>query len=384
MARSLLVAGLAFGDESKGATVDALCREFPVDLVIRYNGGCQAQHAVVLPDGTTHTFSQFGAGMLANEQVCTYLSRYVLVEPLAMLREASALQPLIPDIWDRVSVDARAPIVTPLHRQLNRLRERARGDQRHGSCGRGIGVTRELHLLYGSDVLVAGDFRDKSRLAEKVAFLWETMRAESQALSISLRERWRDLTNADDVIALYENLDWPVRIVDGFEPAPLMVFEGAQGVLLDETHGFQPHVTWTDTTFTNADALLDSVGVTDVVRIGCLRSYYTRHGAGPFPTEDSTLAVPELHNGTGEYQGAFRVGRFDFNLARRALKIVGGVDALSISHLDYLDRLGIGNETDFLEAIESSLGIEIGMTAHGPTANDRQIRNGILKMECTA
>jgi adenylosuccinate synthase len=151
-----------------------------------------------------------------------------------------------------------------------------------------------------------------------------------------------------------------------------MVFEGAQGVMLDEKHGTAPHNTWTNTTFENADTLLDEVGCKDRTRIGCLRSYYTRHGAGPFPTEDNTLDLPEPHNGNDGFQGKFRVGRFDYQLAAKALEIVKGVDMLSVSHLDYLPRLGV-EEKDFLEHLEYQLDTPVGMLGRGPTAAHRTI-----------
>src|ERR1700692_366944 len=153
MSKAFLIADLAFGDCAKGATTDVLCRSLPVDLVVRYNGGCQAAHHVVLPDGRYHCFSQFGAGMLANDHVKTYLSRFMLVEPFSMMKEASALSVLTSDVWERTTVDKDAVIITYFHRTLNQLREKARGTSAHGSCGRGIGVARELELIYPDQIL---------------------------------------------------------------------------------------------------------------------------------------------------------------------------------------------------------------------------------------
>ena len=151
----------------------------------------------------------------------------------------------------------------------------------------------------------------------------------------------------------------------------MVVFEGAQGVLLDETHGFQPpHVTWTDCTFGNVYRILREANAEPcLTRIGCLRSYFTRHGAGPFPTENQEankyVAENELHNGQDEWQGNFRVGEFDYGLAGKALQIVDGVDYLSLSHLD---KMGEGPED-----VASVLSIPIGIRAYGPSANDRSL-----------
>jgi adenylosuccinate synthase len=120
-----------------------------------------------------------------------------------------------------------------------------------------------------------------------------------------------------------------------------LVFEGAQGALLDRDHGFWPHVTPTRTTFHNALALLEEAGLGGAPReqVGVFRAYASRHGAGPFVTEDEGLLqrLPEPHNAHGPWQGAFRVGWFDLVAARYALEACGGADSLSLTCLDRLD-----------------------------------------------
>ena len=341
MTRAYLVAGMAFGDEAKGATVDALCRSLSVDLIVRYNGGCQAAHYVTLQDGTAHCFSQFGAGMLANTHVRTHLSRFMLVEPFAMMREAKALSKLIGNMWERTTVDRDAVIVTPFHRHLNRLREYSRGAMAHGSCGRGIGVAREMQLKHGQSVLMAKDLHYRQRTIDKLQFLLEEMWPEIVSLDGFRPAGVLPLTSNECELYADEYLKWPAHITDSLYSTECMVFEGAQGVMLDEKHGTAPHNTWTNTTFENADVLLDEAGVKkeERTRIGCFRTYYTRHGSGPFPTEDSDLDLPELHNDNDGFQGKFRLGHFDFKLAKRAVDVVGGVDSLAISHMDYICRV---------------------------------------------
>lgn len=275
MHKAMILCGLGFGDESKGALTDKLCRSFPVGTIVRYGGACQCAHNVVTPEGVHHTFSQFGSGMLASQTVKTHLSRFMLVEPMAMMREADALNKLTSNVWWRTTVEAKAVIITPYHWILNRLRERARGEGRHGSCGRGVGVAREMHLRHGNQVLLAGDTATSKGVAEKLYFLRslyaeEIMQHPEYDYDPKTEPRIEEL--------IYQYMHWPVRIVDALEPSECMVFEGAQGVLLDETHGTAPHNTWTDTTFSNADTLLDELGITDRYRIGCLRTYHTRHG----------------------------------------------------------------------------------------------------------
>jgi adenylosuccinate synthase len=116
------------------------------------------------------------------------------------------------------------------------------------------------------------------------------------------------------------------------------VFEGAQGVLLDEWYGFHPHTTWSTTTFGNALGLLAEAGSdpAEAVRLGVVRTSTTRHGAGPLVTEDAALsaALPEPHNGTGAWQGQFRIGHFDAVAHRYALDVCDGADALVVTHAD--------------------------------------------------
>src|SRR5581483_3933927 len=138
MKRAIISVGLGFGDEGKGATVDFLARKLGADLVVRYSGGSQAGHNVQLPDGRRHTFSQFGAGTLAAipDHPRTYLGPNVIIDPLALAREARHLADLgVRDPARLVTVHPRCLVASPWHQAANRLRELARGDARHGSCG---------------------------------------------------------------------------------------------------------------------------------------------------------------------------------------------------------------------------------------------------------
>ena len=370
--RAVLVSGMVWGDEGKGACVESLTRALSPDVIVRYNGGCQAAHHVQLENGHTHCFSQFGAGMLANNKVKTHLSRYMLVEPFSMMKEAEALGKLTDNVWERTTVDGNAVIVTSFHRHLNRLREQVRGASAHGSCGRGIGVAREMSLKYGDQVLLAKDLKDRDTVLDKLR--WNVMQVLAEMTELEIR-LGVDPIPAKDIFHTAEGYKaWPARIVDGLEPAETMVFEGAQGVLLDEKHGTAPHNTWTNTTFENAYTLLDEIGCSDRFRIGCFRTYFTRHGAGPFPTEDESLKelLPEPHNGDTGFQGSFRVGQFDWNKAFISNRIVGGIDGISLSHMDCLPALG-WREKDFLDRLRMAIDVPVVMQGYGPTAAQRTV-----------
>ena len=160
MAQAVVVVDLGYGDAGKGGITDFLTGEMGAKMICRFNGGGQAGHHVVTPDGRQHTFSQFGSGMFV-PGVRTVLSKYTLVSPLAMLAEAEHLASVgVPDALSRTFIDENALIVTPYHRALNQLRETLRGSGRHGSCGMGIGETVSDCLAYGPEAMLrVGDLR---------------------------------------------------------------------------------------------------------------------------------------------------------------------------------------------------------------------------------
>lgn len=352
--RALIVAGLGLGDEGKGSVVDWLVRRHRADLVIRYNGGPQAAHHVVLPGGLTHCFAQLGSGSLVRG-VRTYLSRHMLIDPLALHAEAAALGRVsLEEVWSRLFIDSRCLVVTPFHRLLNQMREVARGEARHGSCGRGVAEAQLDSERGGLPVVHMGDLRDPARLAATLRVLWHVKIDQAEQLIEQnptvhrLRPLLEDLKQPHRVDALLESFvtlvrDRGVTLCDWPPPSRVVVFEGAQGVLLDREHGFFPYVTPSRTTFANALALLDEWAPrAERVRIGVLRAYATRHGAGPLPTEDAELTarLQEPHNGLDLWQGVFRVGWFDAVLGRYALRATGGVDELVLTCMDRLAGLG--------------------------------------------
>ena len=185
MKRVIITVGLGFGDEGKGATIDHLARRLDADLVVRYCGGSQAGHNVQLPDGRRHTFSQFGAGTLARAErpSRTYLGPNVVIDPPALLREARHLAELgVDDPTALVTVHPRCLVATVWHRALNQLREMARGADRHGSCGQGIGEARSYWLRHGEDAVFAADLRDPHVLRAKLELLRQRALLEMQDL----------------------------------------------------------------------------------------------------------------------------------------------------------------------------------------------------------
>lgn len=266
MGEHVIVTDLGYGDAGKGTVVDWLCAQGPVQAVVRFNGGAQAAHNVVLPDGRHHTFAQFGSGTLRG--VPTHLSRFMVVDPLALASEAAHLTALgVPDPFGLLTVDRDALLATPYHVAAGRARESARGAGRHGSCGMGVGETMSYALGHPGLGPTAGDCENPALLTRKLHALREALGVAGPPV--------------EDCVAAFRAFAERVILVDSsFTKALLrghpVVFEGAQGVLLDEWHGFHPYTTWSTTTFANALALLDGV---PAVRLGVLRTFTP--GTGP-------------------------------------------------------------------------------------------------------
>lgn len=408
--RHLIVVDLGFGDAGKGATVDWLCSPaaaLEVAAVVRFNGGAQAAHNVVA-GGRHHTFQQFGSGTFSG--VPTLLSRHMLVEPLALAAEARALTKLgVADPLSLLYVDERALLTTPIHGAANRCREDARGASRHGSCGIGIGETAAYALTHNAPRVA--DCRRPDVLRRKFIALEEYY----GPLLTGGTHRYDPI---DDLVEVYREFAAAVAILPGdqlaaFAAAGRLVFEGAQGVLLDEWRGLHPYTTWSTVEPRNARAMLARIDAPGYV-LGVTRAYQTRHGAGPFPSEDAALEIPEPHNGTGRYQGAFRLGHLDPILLRYAVRACDGVDGLAVNHLDavgdirtttgyvtadgFIDRIDCGvwqdldhqqHLTDLLTGavpvfadlpgdvpgyLEHALGAPVVLTADGPDRSARTVR----------
>jgi adenylosuccinate synthase len=348
---AIQIVDLGFGDSGKGAMVDYLAAQTQAEWIIRFNGGPQAGHNVVLPDGRRHTFAQFGsAAFLPGAR--TLLSRFMLIEPYAMLNEAEHLRALgVTDALSRTSIDERCLVITPPQQIANRLRERARGSSAHGTCGMGVGECVEDVMSHPNVSVHAGDLNHSRILRTKLrASLDLKHRQIREHLSMATpNERlvFADPSWIDRAVEVYEQVAHSAEIVPASRASEILresactIFEGAQGVLLDERFGFHPHTTWSKTTFTNADALLDEAGGDfDRQRVGVMRTYLTRHGNGPLVTKDSSLdRLAEPDNRDDGYAGRFRRGVLDLVMLRYAIRACGGIDALAVTHLDKLPHL---------------------------------------------
>lgn len=339
---ALIIVGLGYGDEGKGAVVDHLAREHNAGGVVFTNGGRQRAHNVVLPDGRSHTFSQFSSGTFAGAK--TYHSRHSMVSPHALFIEWELLRQK--GIWpaDQIAVHEQSLITTPFHIAMNRLRSETLA---HGTCGVGIGETVTFERDNPAWALRAIDLRNLTTTRAKLVEIQQRLRIEALTMGPDVNStEFQKLCNPqeiNDATEIYRIFAKSVPLYDDsmqFDDETI-IFEGSQGVLLDQFHGFHPHTTWSKTTNENALRLLSEQGFAgykgQVRTIGVMRSYMTRHGAGPFVTEDPELheRFPEAHNGSEGWQGSWRVGWTDLRAMRYSLACMDGtVDELAVTHLD--------------------------------------------------
>lgn len=408
--RHVIVVDLGYGDAGKGTVVDWLCATRHVHTVVRFNGGAQAAHNVVRPDGRHHTFAQFGAGTF-HPGVRTHLARQQVVDPLALAAEADHLASVgVPDALDRLTVDGEALLATPYHRAANRLREIARGPPGTAPAGwgwaspSGTGSPTPTRppggRLPGSGAAAPPAHRAPGPAHRRAR---PAGRPAGGGLPAGVHRLRRPGGDRRPVV--------PGRGVAGRD----LRLRGGAGVLLDEWHGFHPYTTWSTTTFANAETLLAEAGAAgSAYRLGVVRTVTTRHGPGPLVTEDRSLPLTDPHNPTNPWQGRFRFGHFDAVAHRYALDVAGGVDGLALTHLDLagpgpdrpalrlcrgyegVDRLRPGPPgdldrqaaltarllrarpvydappADWPAAVAGALAAPVVLTSHGPTAADKR------------
>lgn len=312
-----VVVGNAYGDEGKGLITDALSGGSTT--VVRFNGGAQAGHTVHLADGRSHVFHSFGSGTLQGAK--TFLSRFMCVDPIAIRNEHRQLLHDFPDLIDVndvcMVVDCHSPVTTPWDWLLNQAAEEARGVERHGSCGYGVGETMRRHeespyRLYATD-LTSPMLREK--LLTLRPYYLDLQKRTGVSIDPQREERGLELFLER---AEYLCTNFPVRLLDYKElrkKGPV-VFEGAQGLLLDREIGFFPHVTRSKTGLHNVNLLLGG----DWTGVGVYfprRWYMTRHGPGPLRGEVKSSAelgcgmLVDSTNQWNPWQGDFRFGRPD-------------------------------------------------------------------------
>lgn len=310
-----IVIGANFGDEGKGQTVDYLCRRTRDNIVVRHNGGAQAAHTVVTKD-IRHVFHHFGSGTLAGSP--TFLSKYFIVNPKAFIEESNDLVSL--GMTPKVFSHRESLLTTPLDWVLNWRLEEQRGNSRHGSCGMGINETVErcLNERYKTTL---NDIFNIDDLIKKLEIIGtEYVKGRAEKLGISLNE-----LSTSAIEPFIEDCQEMSKMIVPLSNNKILktyrhvIFEGAQGLLLDEHHHFFPYVTRSKTGVTNAVQILKEIDVSAADVYYVTRSYLTRHGAGPLPYERQIDEFEDITNIPNPHQGALRFAPLNIDLFKQSV-----------------------------------------------------------------
>jgi len=316
-----VVIGAHYGDEGKGLITDYLASKHSVALVVRFNGGAQAGHTVVTPNGQRHVFGHFGSGTLLNHP--TYLSKYFIVNPALFVKELDTLDNKNPVVF--ISPDAF--VTTPFEMLINQALEASR-TVRHGSCGVGINETIERHKYLKIQVK---DLQHTALLRIALeAIREEYVPQRLSELNIKMTEKISEILNNKQIMTKFisdcQILLSRCYIADEQRALNLfdhVIFEGAQGLLLDQnnTEHF-PHVTRSNTGLVNVMDLIQSFDIPKINAYFVTRWYVTRHGAGALPHEPPIKAlissqIEDKTNVPNEYQGYLRFGFLNINTLRK-------------------------------------------------------------------
>jgi adenylosuccinate synthase len=351
MAQNIVVVGTQWGDEGKGKIVDWLTES--VDGVVRFQGGHNAGHTLVI-NGVKTILRLIPSGILHPNMRC-YIGNGVVLSPPALLGEIDELKAAGVDAAPRLSISGNCPLILDYHVALDRAREEKKGAGKIGTTGRGIGPAYEDKVARRA--VRAQDLFDPSRFGELVR---EALDYHNFVLANYLgAEAVEAGPLIDRTLALAERIkpmiiDVSYRLNAAMAAGQRLLFEGAQGTLLDVDHGTYPYVTSSNTV---AGAAAAGAGVApqrlDYV-LGITKAYSTRVGSGPFPTE-LLDATGELLRTRGKEFGAVtgrprRCGWFDAAGLRRAVQL-NGTTGLCITKLDVLDglaavKLGVGYRFD--------------------------------------
>ena len=335
---NVVVIGAQWGDEGKGKITDLLSRS--ADMVVRYQGGVNAGHTIVVDDRVLK-LHLIPSGILYPETICL-IGPGTVVDPKVMLGELDMLLANEIDIGG-LQLASTAHVTMPYHRLLDQAIEKQRGDRRIGTTGRGIGPTyADKSQRSGIRVI---DLLDEQRLRER---LEGPLKEKNQLL-----ETIYGVSPLDAEAVLQEYLGYGKRLEPHVVECTRVIhaaararknilFEGAQGTLLDLDHGTYPYVTSSNPVSGGA-CIGAGVGPTLIDRvIGVAKAYTTRVGEGPFPTELSGSLNDQLTERGGEFGTTTgrrrRCGWFDGVIGRYAVQ-VNGLDCLAITKLDVLDEL---------------------------------------------
>ncbi|HUK61220.1 MAG TPA: adenylosuccinate synthase [Stellaceae bacterium] len=336
---NVAVIGAQWGDEGKGKIVDWLSQR--ADVVVRFQGGHNAGHTLVI-NGTEYRLSLLPSGVVRPGKL-SIIGNGVVVDPWALLREIEAIALKGVTVTPAsLRLADNAALILPSHAAIDRAREEARGPNRIGTTGRGIGPAYEDRV--GRRAIRVCDLADQAALAQKLDELLLHHNALLRGLGAAEVEAAPVLASLVEIapkVLPYADQVW--RLLDEAKRnGRRILFEGAQGVMLDVDHGTYPYVTSSHTHPGEAAAGAGiGPGAVGYV-LGITKAYTTRVGSGPFPTE-LTDGIGQLLGERGKEFGVVtgrkrRCGWFDAVMVRQAVK-VAGIDGIALTKLDVLDGL---------------------------------------------
>ncbi|NLF08834.1 MAG: adenylosuccinate synthase [Pirellulaceae bacterium] len=330
------VVGLQWGDEAKGKIVDLLTERH--EIVVRYQGGANAGHTIVRA-GQTYKLSLMPSGIFRPEVRCV-IAAGVVLNPAALIDEIDALEKIGVKVADNLIVSDRAHVIFPWHFEEDRLLERQCGDEAIGTTLRGIGpcyrdkVGRSLAVRFGD--LYRPDFRARiERIVRAKNELFAALSGDARLDAGEIFERYRGYAERLRPHAA----DTTAFLLDAVEAGRPVLFEGAQGALLDIDHGTFPFVTSSNSSGVGVSAGSGVPGRYIAKVVGVIKAYNTRVGAGPFPTEQDNAIGEQIRRQGNEYgtvtKRPRRCGWFDAVAARYAARL-SGADSLALMLLDVL------------------------------------------------
>jgi len=335
---TLVVVGSQWGDEGKGKITDLLSEE--ADIIVRYQGGCNAGHTVVKGDNQ-FIFHLIPSGILHKGVKCL-IGNGVVIDPESLLQEIESLKKKNIEIDDNLFIDFKAHVVLPYHKTLDEIKEMKRGKDKIGTTKRGIGPAyvdkiartgiRMIDIIDGKSLSkkLETNLNEKNDILEKL-----------YGLKISSQEKKEILKKYSEYGQLLKKyvIDVSLYLNQAINKDKEILFEGAQGTLLDIDHGTFPYVT-SSNPIAGGACIGTGVGPTKIDRVmGITKAYTTRVGRGPFPTE----MQGELEEYTRQKGGEFgattgrprRCGWFDAVLVNYAVRI-NGMDSMVLTKIDVL------------------------------------------------
>ena len=336
---NLIVIGTQWGDEGKGKIVDLLSSE--ADTIVRFQGGHNAGHTLVVGD-KIFKLSLLPSGIIRENKIAV-IGNGVVLDPWKLLEEIEQLSSRGIKIGsDRLIISENTPLILPFHKDLDLLREKRAGREKIGTTGRGIGPAYEDKV--GRRALRTGDLQNADEIKRKLKNMkvhHDILRAGLGAPDINEEQLFHELTQVGEKIKTFIKPVWKI-LNKQIKKNQNILFEGAQGSMLDVDFGTYPFVT-SSSTIAAAAAIGSGVAHNKIKSVlGITKAYTTRVGEGPMPTELTDnigryLAVEGNEKGTVTGRDR-RCGWFDAPLVKRSC-ILNGVTSLALTKIDVLDKL---------------------------------------------